>query len=417
MESQRNVFIARNGKTGFHSVFHIVSSDYSQERHGALDAGTLNELIRWNTLEELVAVLSKTGPLIASDVYKEASRIITIEDALSIANAQGKGKESEGYGRNDESFLYMQLYLDGGQGAYPSHASIARGIKNHGLIESDAAASLAQWAKADPKCRVVIEPLCDIILMRNLSSITLRLIANYQNANIEDVLEASGFVKIGKEKRWWISRKLEESYYVIPFFHNPADDKTINFSTKWFHNVFAYMLIEPLLETIREQATKNDRYCFGSTTAMLLTAPTIMGKGRPFFNSKMNYDEEDTRYYLALPCGASQRETVKEFVMSLASMFSGLRGKSGDDLGWDFTIYPPLSGNDGPKPLFHTLASAMVGGLIYRNNVLLTTCKNCGNGILLQPKRKPKEFCSNSCRTIYSKNADSAMTGELDKEA
>ena len=44
----------------------------------------------------------------------------------------------------------------------------------------------------------------------------------------------------------------------------------------------------------------------------------------------------------------------------------------------------------------------MFGAIFYRYGCVPTTCKNCGNGILVKTKGKRREFCSPSCRTRYS---------------
>ena len=50
MSNPRKVFIARNEKTNFHSLFEVIPSDFVQKRKGILAPDVLNELIHWETV-------------------------------------------------------------------------------------------------------------------------------------------------------------------------------------------------------------------------------------------------------------------------------------------------------------------------------------------------------------------------------
>lgn len=409
MGDRRKVFLARNAKTNFHSLFEVVPSDYSAKRSGALDMDTINSLLQWKSIDELVAALEKTGPIVASDVYKESKRLVPIADAVEVAEANGFGRASQGFGPCDEAFLRMQLYLDGRTGSYPSKASVARGVARHGLVEGSAADELRAWAREDPGAMVAIEPVADLGFMRNLCSICLRIVANIQNPSVDDVLEASGFRRVVIDRGPLARRGYRDSYFAIPLCHNTFDDMTVNFSWKWGTNVFSYMVNDPLNSLVLGQRRSGDSVGFGSVqNAVVLTSPVISGKGRPFNNRGFDYENGDTRTYLGVGDDVSQVEAAEGFVYGVARMFAGLRTKKGELLGWDFDSLPSLFNNDGPRPTFHSLASAMVGTLIYRSDFLPTTCKNCGNGMLIRPKGKRREFCSDSCRSQFSAGNASA---------
>lgn len=400
MGDRRKVFLSRNSKTNSHFLFEVVPSGESGVIRGVLDIDTVNALMQWKNLDELVAVLGRTGPVILSDVYKEAKRLVPIADVIEIAAAGGRGRASQGFGACDGSSLRMQLYLDGNEGFYPSKASVARGIAKHGLLESGAVEDLRAWMDEDPGAMVAIEPVADLCYIRNLCSICLRIIANYQNPEVDDVLEASGFRHADRKRKLWISNDLKGSCYVIPFCHNTTDDTTLNFSWKWGENVFAYMVADPSSRLVYEQKPKGAKHGFGSVE----TATTVVP--RPILNLGFGYESEDARTYLAIRDDLSQEEGARLFVTGVASMFSKLRTKKGEFLGWEFDELPSLSGNNGPEPVFHSLASAMVGALMYRMERLPVTCRSCGNGMFIRSKGKRREFCGNSCRTrFYSGNA------------
>lgn len=402
----RNVFIARNKSTGFHSLLEVVRSDGTTDATSPMDFELSERLIRWGTLDELVSSISESGPLIDRSIYKEERRRLSISEAIEVVEESAAG--GRGFTRCDEEFLYLQLCLEGtsttgsASSLYPSQASIARDIKRHGLIESDGLAELRKWQEEDPDCTVVVEPLRDIVLCRNLGSVLLRLIANIK-AGYDDVLERSGFKRFEKKRRWWITGELKDSYYVLPFQHNSSFDMTLNYSTKWFKNVFSYMVINPLETRILDLRPKKDKVLFGSVpNAVLITAQIKTGEGVPFFDIGWKPEVEKTQLYLGIDDGGAQRDEAIAFVESVAKMLAGLTTKDGDPLGW--SVGEPSIFDDVPVPRyhFHSMAAAMFGAIFYRYGCVPTTCKNCGNGILVKTRGKRREFCSPSCRTQYS---------------
>ena len=402
----RNVFIARNKSTGFHSLLEVVRSDSATDATSPMDFELSERLIRWGTLDEIVSSISESGPLIDRSIYKEERRRLSISEAIEVVEESAAG--GRGFTRCDEEFLYLQLCLEGtsttgsASSLYPSQASIARDIKRHGLIESDGLAELRKWQEEDPDCTVVVEPLRDIVLCRNLGSVLLRLIANIK-AGYDDVLERSGFKRFEKKRRWWITGELKDSYYVLPFQHNSSFDMTLNYSTKWFKNVFSYMVINPLETRILDLRPKKDKVLFGSVpNAVLITAQIKTGEGVPFFDIGWKPEVEKTQLYLGIDDGGTQRDEAIAFVESVARMLSGLTTKDGDPLGW--VVGEPSVFDDEPSPRyhFHSTAASMFGAVFYRYGCVPATCKNCGNGILVKTRGKRREFCSPSCRTQYS---------------
>lgn len=371
-----------------------------------MDFDLAEHLLRWGTLDELVTAISESGPLINRSIYKEENRRLSINDAIEVVEESIGGER--GFTRCDEDFLYLQLCLEGmsatgsASSLYPSQASIARDLNRHGLIESNGLDELRKWREEDPGCVVVIEPLRDVVLCRNLGSVLLRLIANIMSDH-EDVLEKSGFKRFEKKRRWWITGELKDSYYVLPFQHNSSFDMTLNYSTKWFENVFSYMVINPLETRILDLRPKKDKVLFGSVhNAVLITAQTKTGEGAPFFDIGWKPEVEKTQLYLGIDDGGPQRDEAVAFVESVAKMLAGLTTKDGDPLGW--SVGKPSIFDDEPAPRyhFHSTAAAMFGAIFYRYGCVPATCKNCGNGILVKTRGKRREFCSPSCRTQYS---------------
>ena len=402
----RSVFIARNRNTGFHSLFEVIGSDNPVPATAPMDFDLAEHLLRWGTLDELVTAISESGPLIDRSIYKEENRRLSIDEAIEVVEESVGGER--GFTRCDEDFLYLQLCLEGmsttgsASSLYPSQASIARDLNRHGLIESNGLDELKKWQEEDPDCVVVIEPLRDVVLCRNLGSVLLRLIANIMSEH-GDVLEKSGFKRFEKKRRWWITGELKDSYYVLPFQHNSSFDMTLNYSTKWFKNVFSYMVINPLETRILDLRPRKSKVLFGSVpNAVLITAQTKTGEGAPFFDIGWKPEVEKTQLYLGIDDGGPQRDEAVAFVESVAKMLAGLTTKDGDPLGW--SVGQPSIFDDEPAPRyhFHSTAAAMFGAIFYRYGCVPATCKNCGNGILVKTRGKRREFCSPSCRTQYS---------------
>ena len=207
-----------------------------------MDSDLAERLLRWGTLDELVEAMSESGPLVDRGIYREEGRRLSISEAIEIVDGSISGER--GFERCNEKFLYLQLCLEGtsatgsASSLYPSRASVSRDVKMHGLIESGGIDELTRWRETDPGCTVVVEPLEDIVLCRNLGSLVLRLMANIA-AGYDDVLERSGFRHFDEMRRCQIAGKPKGSYWAMPFKHDPSIDMTLNYSTRRFGKVFA----------------------------------------------------------------------------------------------------------------------------------------------------------------------------------
>ena len=87
----RNVFIARNKSTGFHSLLEVVRSDSATDATSPMDFELSERLIRWGTLDELVSSISESGPLIDRSIYKEERRRLSISEAIEVVEESAAG--------------------------------------------------------------------------------------------------------------------------------------------------------------------------------------------------------------------------------------------------------------------------------------------------------------------------------------
>lgn len=371
-----------------------------------MDFELAEHLLRWGTLDELVAAISESGPLIDRSIYKEENRRLSINEAIEVVEESVGGER--GFTRCDEDFLYLQLCLEGmsatgsASSLYPSRASVSRDIERHGLIESDGLAELRRWREADPGCAVVVEPLEDIVLCRNLGSLVLRLTANIRSG-CGDVLERSGFRHFDEMRRCQIAGKPKGSYWAIPFKHDPSIDMTINYSTRRFGKVFAYMVVNPLETRIFDRRPKGDGDFSGSLgNEVLMSARDGAGEPASFFDVSWKPEVERTQLYLGIDDTGSQGDGAVVFVESVAEMLAGLTTVGGNPLGWSVDAPSIFDDEPAPRYRFHSTAAAMFGAVFYRYGYIVATCKYCGNGILVKTKGKRREFCSPSCRTRHS---------------
>ena len=402
----RSVFIARNRSTGFHSLIEVVGSGDPVPAAAPMGSELADRLLRWGTLDELVEAISESGPLVDRGIYREEGRRLSISEAIEIVDGSISGER--GFERCNEKFLYLQLCLEGtsatgsASSLYPSRASVSRDVKRHGLIESGGIDELRRWREADPGCTVVVEPLEDIVLCRNLGSLVLRLMANIA-AGYDDVLERSGFRHFDEMRRCQIARKPKGSYWAIPFKHDPSIDMTLNYSTRRFGKVFAYMVVNPLETRIFDRRPKGDGDFSGSLgNAVLMSSRDGAGEPASFFDVSWKPEVERTQLYLGIDDTGSQGDGAVVFVESVAEMLAGLTTVGGNPLGW--SVDAPSIFDDEPAPIyrFHSTAAAMFGAVFYRYGYIVATCKYCGNGILVKTKGKRREFCSPSCRTRHS---------------
>ena len=347
MENPRKAFIAMNGNGASmdHFLVEVIPSGFACTRRVALAADEADALIHWRSIGELVAALETSGPLLVPDARGEMARCIGIDRAIDIASAGGLGGESGTWRACKPRLARAQMLLDGKGGAHPSLASVKRDILAHGLFESGADEDLEMWRELDPGCMVVAEPLADVMLVRNICSILLRVIANYQ-AGYEDPLSRAGFFGVADR-------------HIIALGY----DRVGRASTRLLGGGFT-QIADPLID-------------YGAT---LLT----------------DYDDPLFFNWLDIPGGRTEREAAEELVFGYAKAFSCLPA----GLGWD--IEPPsLERNGYPEPVFRTLAAAVVGAIVYRTGVLPTTCKECGVGMLISAKGKRREYCSDSCRSTH----------------
>ena len=402
----RSVFIARNRSTGFHSLIEVVGSGNPVPAAAPMGSELAERLLRWGTLGELVEAISESGPLIDRSIYREENRRLSISEAVEVVEESVNGEH--GFERCDEKSLFLQLCLEGmsatgsASSLYPSQASIPRDVKRHGLIESDGLAELRRWREADPGCTVVVEPLEDIVLCRNLGSLALRLMANIA-AGHDDVLERSGFRHFDEMRHRQIAGKIKGSYWALPFKHDPSIDMTLNYSTRRFGDVFAYMVANPLETHVFDRGPRGNGEFSGSLgNAVLMAALDGAGAAVPFFDIGWKPVVERTQLYLGIGDTGSQRDASVAFVESVAKMLAGLTTADGDPIGW--SVGGPSIFDDEPAPRyrFHSTAAAMFGAVFYRYGCIAATCKNCGNGILVKTRGKRREFCSPSCRTQHS---------------
>ncbi len=112
----------------------------------------------------------------------------------------------------------------------------------------------------------------------------------------------------------------------------------------------------------------------------------------------------DERVFLVVGERGEGGSAADELVEAVLEAFRTLRTATGRSLGWDFDSGDPTGdARSVPKPVFQSLAAAMVGTVLYRYDSLPALCRNCGAGMLVCQKGKRREFCTDSCKSVYSR--------------
>lgn len=400
IQAQRMAFIAGNNKTHSHYLFTIIRSDYCSGC-SLLNTTDLNTLINWKTVDDLIGIASYYGPFIGYEIFNDARRIITIDEAISIARSNGRGEASKGFCRVNAQSLQQELLFDSRNISQPTIEAIRKDAEKHGLFERQATGYFELIAREDEKARVVIEPIEDIVFIKNLCTIITRLIANYQNENIAEVLAASGFIHSYPDHKNQAIPPLPNFYYCIRLMKR--EDIDPDAACTWIDNdpIQASKVIYPLFQKINEEQPKACEDSFGSIDNAITCSSTPLSGLAGVNNSSWI---QFASLYLGLKDENGERAAVEQFITGLANMVGNLKNEQGDPLGWDIQPFPVLSDNGRPIPLFFTLFSAMLGSILTREGMKPATCKYCGNGLLSRSKGKPKEFCSDSCRSLYAIN-------------
>lgn len=403
MKEPRRLFVTMDRNSGLHSLVGVYPKSQLEAHGGVLDRDLLNDLIVWDSLESLSKSTILSGPLVPMDTHGGGDyRVMTIDDAIAIAEMAGGPRQKGRFGYCEGMTLYKEMYLDGGKPCFPSIDRVGKDIGRLGLLETDGISDLRMLEKTEPDSAVVVEPVGDWVFMRNICSILLRLIAHLKTEGA-DALSATGFEEIQVQKEWW-HKRAPGRYHVIPLCHNPYVNMITALTPQWWKTSVFGVPPMPIYDLLCD-GSNDGQGLFGVTLSVHdLTAPVVHDAPAPLLAKGDYFKGVDTRLYLALDEDGGEKEAAERFVEAAMAAFQTLRDELGRSLGWAFDSGDPTSEvQNVPKPVFCSLASAMVGTILYRYDSSPALCRGCGAGILVRQKGKKREFCSGRCKSRYSR--------------
>lgn len=355
----KRIFIAYNRALGTHYLFEIIrdntATDYSQ-----YEKDIVNELSSWTKLSQLIDLLEKTGPLVTNNIVSQEERSITLQRFIDGLKMVKHDRLLSAMQTCDLNILHdFQLYIiEGESGKLASNANAKQVIQERDLFKPENIETIIKLSKQYPKGRVVIEPLTDLLFVRNYLSIILKMLGHYQNKSKTPITD-SGFIRA------------DNPYYQIKLIN---DLKLPYISGTWYQK--GSNLRMPLLQT-------------------LFSMPTT--------KSIVFFENMDYTINLAIQANNSERAIVEEFIRGLYISLLNLRTASGNHLAWEYKVPGPNGIGKNGMLTYKSLFGYVFATALNQVDKHIGLCKRCNRGILVSNSKKPRLFCSDSCRAAFYK--------------
>lgn len=250
-------------------------------------------------------------------------------------------------------------------------------------------------------CEYIIEPVHDWLVLRNLMSISLRLLANSRAAaaegTLDNVLTATGFRHIEPQSDAAQTALDGKPAYVIPvaynpFFSRPLIDLTWNDQSIW-------PFFCRISETDQGEAEKllgvvGVKHLIGAKDIRFITSVQA-DKAKASLKLKKEADSpEKTWLYLALIANeGGQEATANTFLRAMDSVFGTREIACGGERGTE--LHAPSHPTNMPEAMW---------ALAWEHpNRYLMSCKHCGRVQFSYMLGGETAFCSPGCRSAYSK--------------
>lgn len=362
--SKAKAYIARNKNTGFHYAIEVIEGEGPCIPNRLLYADELNSLVSWESLKEFVTVLETTGPLLTSDLYRGERRCVPISEFLDIAD--------NAFIECEANILRSEMYLDGrlarfgDRHGHPSLASCERDVRRFGFIERNGIIAISLLANNEPGLMVAIEPIMDHVFIRNIASVLLRLIASARMG----YREVDAVVGMRKSASF-------EDLYLVPIAKTATVGEDLMVHVSGAREILPFRKVcRPLLEAVA-----------GSMGTHHLT---IL---------------QDDGYDCVAVTAQEAELAARKLYESCYFAFKSLHDAEGDPIGWEIDHAPDPAIGGIAYPEFYSLAGVLIGSIFYFGELRPTLCKKCGTGFMDQPNKKQREFCSATCRVVYSKQS------------
>lgn len=387
------LYITKDKKSGMYSLVRLVPTEMLDTPVGEVEIDQANAFLMARDPESLVESAARLGPMFAnrSDL---ADRLLAVADVQS--------GEGERFRQSDSSSLLDECFFDpyaasvGDDGLlFEGAGRVPRASADRAVEAFDFCGNSPAYGCLDGHLSVLIEPLQDWILLRNLLSIALRLGGVLRKRlSGETILEDAGFSRV---ERKTLDAKLviDAPGYAIPVMFNPyfregsIPINDLNFDAN---------VIWPLYSRIAEK--KSGRYGLGIYGALrdcdgsirFATAAQVEVVRGSFKPRKLRPEEERWTYLVIEESGKSgQKELADKLLSSL-----------------DRVLYRPRLSYSGEQMRevsvdSFDLPSALWSLVRDHPNHYLMTCDNCHRTVFSTTQGPNRRFCSDSCRVTWNK--------------
>lgn len=391
--SMEALYIAKDKKSGMHSLLRFVPDEVLNAPIGEVGIEQANAFLMARDPESLVESAARLGPMFVSK-SDLTGRLLMVADAQSKA-----GKRLR---QSDSPRLLAECFFDpyaasvGNDGLlFEGAGRVPRASADRTVEAYDFCGNSSDYGYLGDHFSVLIEPLQDWILLRNLLSITLRLGGMLRRCpSGEALLEDAGFSRV---ERKTLDAKLviDAPGYAIPVMFNPYfREGSIP------HNDVAFdaNAIWPLYSRIAEE--RPGRYGLGIYGALrdcdgsirFATAAQVEAAHGSFKPRKLRPEEERWTYLVIEESGGcGQKELADKLLSSL-----------------DRVLYRPRLSYSGEQMRevsvdSYDLPSALWSLVRSHPNHYLMTCDNCHRTVFSTTQGPNRRFCSDSCRVTWNK--------------
>lgn len=246
----------------------------------------------------------------------------------------------------------------------------------------------------------VVEPLHDWVILRNMASIAMRLLANARVAAEEGtmgtLLADTGFSLVEPCSRHAKTAMGGPSFVIPvgynPFFSRPALDLTWDDETIW--PFYCGITEEPKSRLDKLTGAKRPRRLKGAEGVLFLTSVQVDRAEASLALKKSADDAGDKWLYMAVAADESGQEaTANTFLRGLQGLFGteevvSCGGAKADEVK---VSHSPSS-----------LPEALWANVRSHPNRYLMSCRFCGRTVFANMLGGETSFCSPSCRSAYS---------------
>ena len=394
MEKTPETVLCRDGRTRMHELVRRIGPGGLERTPEPSDAEQFNALMMARTPSELVDAADLCGPLRLDREGLEGGRQPLVLDTDGIRGLIASGVLSQ----PKEEALIDELVFD----PFVRYVE-GEGFRRDGRRPAANARRLAQDRGIETAAHILgdlsesagglfeIEPLQDWVLARNLISIAARILGvtrvEGELRKGAGVLELAGFTEIGRTSAPSRRNLSAPTAWAIPLLYN-----TFFREGNVILNDIGYPqdLINPLLPRVFERSTRlvgPDQLCMRGMPEALLLTSAAAGITTGGYAPRDSKPEEERWCFLVLQ-GDDQDELADRLLRSLdRHLGTGEVGRAGYSSG-----QMPVTFADAPGRLWGTLRD--------HDRRYLMTCKQCGRTVLSSGQGAPREYCSDTCRSL-----------------